>query len=34
MATANIILGLEDAEPLGDRMAWANTFSGIFNKID
>ena len=25
MATANILLGISDAPPLGDRMAWANT---------
>lgn len=29
LATANRILGLDDAPPLGDRMAWANTFSGV-----
>lgn len=28
LATANKILGV-DAPPLGDRMAWANTFAGL-----
>ena len=29
MATSNLLLGLHDAEPLGKRMAWANTFAGL-----
>lgn len=29
MATSNILLGLKDAEPLGARMAWANTFASL-----
>ena len=29
MATANLLLGLENAKPLGKRMAWANTFAGL-----
>lgn len=32
LATANKILGIE-AEPLGDRMAWANTFAGLTEKL-
>jgi len=34
LATANIILGLEDAEPLSKRMAWANTFAGLVTSLD
>lgn len=35
MATANILLGLKDegAAPLGERMAWANTFAGLFDEL-
>lgn len=29
LATSNILLGLQDAAPLGKRMAWANTFAGL-----
>lgn len=29
MATSNILLGLQEAAPLGKRMAWANTFAGL-----
>ncbi len=29
MATANILLGISDAPPLGDRMGWANTFASL-----
>eukprot|EP00602_Paraphysomonas_sp_CaronLab_P007776 CAMPEP_0185028320 /NCGR_PEP_ID=MMETSP1103-20130426/13959_1 /TAXON_ID=36769 /ORGANISM="Paraphysomonas bandaiensis, Strain Caron Lab Isolate" /LENGTH=501 /DNA_ID=CAMNT_0027562699 /DNA_START=14 /DNA_END=1519 /DNA_ORIENTATION=+ len=29
LSTANILFGLDDAEPLSDRMAWANTFAGL-----
>ena len=31
MATTNILLGLQDVAPLGNRMAWSNTFAGIVN---
>lgn len=36
LATANILLGLsaEEAPPLSDRMAWANTFASIFDVLD
>lgn len=35
LATTNILLGLTDEKvpPLGDRMAWANTFSGLFHLL-
>jgi phospholipase C len=33
MATANILLGLHDAPPMGKRMAWANTFAGLFDLL-
>lgn len=33
LATANIILGLSEEKPLGDRMAWANTFSGLTTQL-
>ena len=29
MATANILLGLSNEPPLGNRMAWANTFASL-----
>lgn len=31
MATSNILLGLQEAKPLGARMSWANTFAGVLN---
>jgi len=34
LATANILLGLENAKPLGKRMAWANTFAGLVTSLD
>ena len=36
MATANILLGLtaQGAEPLGGRMAWANTFSSLVQDLE
>ncbi len=36
LATSNILLGLADegVAPLGDRMAWANTFAGLFNTLE
>ena len=34
MATANILLGLEEAPPLGNRMAWANTFASLVDSDD
>jgi phospholipase C len=34
MATTNILLGLNNIEPLGKRMAWANTFATIFDELD
>lgn len=36
LATANILLGLADegAAPLGDRMAWANTFATIVDSLE
>jgi len=33
MATANILLGLQEERPLGNRMAWANTFAGLFDML-
>jgi phospholipase C len=33
MATTNILLGLDDAVPLGDRMGWANTFAGLVDSL-
>ena len=33
LATANKILGLDDVPPLGNRMAWANTFAGLTEKM-
>ena len=35
LATANLLLGLtqEGAAPLGDRMAWANTFAGLVDLL-
>lgn len=34
LATTNLLLGLKDAEPLGARMAWANTFAGLVTHLD
>jgi phospholipase C len=36
LATSNIILGLEaeGAKPLGNRMAWANTFATLVEQLD
>jgi phospholipase C len=36
LATTNIILGLADegVKPLGNRMAWSNTFSSLVESMD
>lgn len=31
LSTSNILLGLQEAKPLGNRMAWSNTFAGVLN---
>jgi hypothetical protein len=31
LSTSNLLLGLQEAKPLGDRMAWSNTFAGVLN---
>ena len=31
LSTSNILLGLQEAKPLTNRMGWSNTFAGVLN---